>query len=261
MYLIYNVCKNVILTTKYNSFTLVQFMFVKYDTCICLFYTFIFFTLSVFMSVGWGVKCCPGSRIHLTTSLARKRPFEEDAREDRCLLIHIPDNSLITRLNHRCGVWWQEFQPHIVDTICLLFRIGAAIIHEKNNFFFFLHIQRLNSDPVGENFRCHPSVLMCPVANWKTFRTETPRIFALPDDEQSSLPSIFAHSGGYTVFAFLGSADTLILHHMSAVGYGTIVDSVLISAVDVLGIILTGYLWQKIGNHLCRHLSSHPAVS
>ena len=140
MYLIYitftNVCKNVILTTKYNSFTLVQFMFVKYDTCICLFYTFIFFTLSVFMSVGWGVKWCPVSRIHLTTSLARKRPFEEDARDDRCLLIHIPDNSLITRLNHRCGVWWQEFQPHIVDTICWLFRIGAAIIHEKNNFFF-----------------------------------------------------------------------------------------------------------------------------
>ena len=63
------------------------------------------------------------------------------------------------------------------------------------------------------------------------------------------------------VLAFIGSADTLILHHKGAVGYGTIVDSVLISVVDVLGIILAGYLGQNLGNHLCRHLSSHPAVS
>ena len=48
---------------------------------------------------------------------------------------------------------------------------------------------------------------------------------------------------------------------MGAVGYGTIVDSVLIRVIDVLGIILTDYLWQIVGNHLCRHLSSHPAVS
>ena len=134
MYLIYNVCKNVILTTKYSSFAQVQFMFVKYEICL-------YFLHNRFcMSVGWDVKWWPVSRIHLTTSLARKRPFEEDARDDRCLLIHIPDNSLITRLNHRCGVWWQELQRTLLRRYVDSYGLALQLSTRRITFFFFLHI-------------------------------------------------------------------------------------------------------------------------
>ena len=66
--------------------------------------------------------------------------------------------------------------------------MGAAIIHEKNNFPFLLaHFSVEFSDSVCENLLRHQSILVGPVGNWKTFPTETPRFFALPDDEESSL--------------------------------------------------------------------------
>ena len=42
---------------------------------------------------------------------------------------------------------------------------------------------------------------------------------------------------------------------MGAVGYGAIVNSGLISVVDVLRIILAGYLWQNFGNPLLSGVS------
>ena len=130
----YNVCKNVILTTKYSSFAQVQFMFVKYEICL-------YFLHNRFcMSVGWDVKWWPVSRIHLTTSLARKRPFEEDARDDRCLLIHIPDNSLITRLNHRCGVWWQELQRTLLRRYVDSYGLALQLSTRRITFFLPAHL-------------------------------------------------------------------------------------------------------------------------
>ena len=97
--------------------------------------------------------------------------------------------------------------------------MGAAIIHERN--IFFLHISRLNSDAVGENFHRHPSVLICPVANWKTFPTETPnRLFAHPDDE-----NLHFHSYWHGLCISWIHRNTLLHHHMGVVAYGTIVDS------------------------------------
>ena len=94
-------------------------------------------------------------------------------------LLHIPDDFLIPWLYHRCFVWWQEYHG------CgdLLTPLGGCC--EKHDWPYLpAHLAVEITISIVSDFRSNPHVLIGPVAEWKSFPTETSRFLALLDVEE-----------------------------------------------------------------------------